>query len=200
MPNVAADELTAFAIAVYEAAGTPPEHARIVAAHQVGANLAGHDSHGVVLLPTYVDRIDRGHIVPTARPEIVNESPASLAVNGGWGFGPDISEWTTRDLEALIAPPTLAHLLRAGPCPEGEGREGLRLEGIILEPYAEAGGDAAEEAFERRGGADGQDGSIVEARGPQRLHVGTAHGARSAGGFRAEAGDLPIAPRDTVRR
>jgi uncharacterized oxidoreductase len=100
MPNVAADELTAFAIAVYEAAGTLPEHARIVAAHQVGANLAGHDSHGVVLLPTYVDRIDRGHIVPTARPEIVNESPASLAVNGGWGFGPVISEWT---MERLIA-------------------------------------------------------------------------------------------------
>src|SRR2546428_11968606 len=100
MPIVGAEDLTAFAIAVYEAAGTPPEHARIVAAHQVGANLAGHDSHGVVLLPTYVDRIDRGHIVPTARPEIVNESPASLAVNGGWGFGPVISEWT---MERLIA-------------------------------------------------------------------------------------------------
>lgn len=100
MPNVAGEELTAFAIAVYEAAGAPPEHARTVAAHQVGANLAGHDSHGVVLLPTYVERIDRGHIVPAARAEILNESPASLAVNGGWGFGPVISEWT---MERLIA-------------------------------------------------------------------------------------------------
>jgi len=100
VPSVGAEELTAFATAAYEAAGTPPEHARIVAAHQVGANLVGHDSHGVVLLPTYVDRIDRGHIVPAARPEILNESPATLAVNGGWGFGPVISEWT---MERLIA-------------------------------------------------------------------------------------------------
>src|SRR5205807_10479129 len=52
MPSVGAEDLTAFAIAAYEAAGTPPEHAQIVATHQVGANLVGHDSHGVVLLPS----------------------------------------------------------------------------------------------------------------------------------------------------
>jgi len=46
MPNVGAEDLTAFAIAAYEAAGTPPEHAQIVSRHQVGANLVGHDSHG----------------------------------------------------------------------------------------------------------------------------------------------------------
>src|SRR5438034_3909655 len=87
-------------IAAYEAAGTPPEHAQVVARHQVGANLVGHDSHGVVLLPTYVDRIGRGHIVPGARPEILNESPTTLAVNGRWGFGPVVSEWT---MERLVA-------------------------------------------------------------------------------------------------
>src|SRR2546427_9621256 len=100
MPSVGAEDLTAFVIALYEAAGTPPDHAQIVATHQVGANLVGHDSHGVVLLPTYIDRIGRGHIVPVARPEILNESPTTLAVNGGWGFGPVISEWT---MERLIA-------------------------------------------------------------------------------------------------
>src|SRR5438093_4233864 len=100
MPHVAVEDLTALATAAYEAAGTPPEHARIVAAHQVGANLVGHDSHGVVLLPTYITRIDRGHIMPAATPEVINESPATVAVNGGWGFGPVISEWT---MERLIA-------------------------------------------------------------------------------------------------
>ncbi len=100
MPSVGVEDLTVFAIAAYEAAGTPPEHARIVAAHQVGANLVGHDSHGVVLLPTYIDRIDRGHIVPAARPQTLSESPATLAVNGGWGFGPVISEWT---MDRLVA-------------------------------------------------------------------------------------------------
>ncbi len=100
MRNVLVDNLTAFAVAAYEAAGTPSEHAQIVAAHQVGANLVGHDSHGIVLLATYIDRIDRGHIVPAARPAILNESPTTLAVNGRWGFGPVISEWT---MERLIA-------------------------------------------------------------------------------------------------
>ena len=76
MPNIKADELRTFAVAAYEAAGTPSEHATIVAAHQVGANLVGHDSHGVVLLPTYINRIDRGHIMPAARPE----RPVNLAL------------------------------------------------------------------------------------------------------------------------
>ena len=82
MPNVGAEDLTAFAIAIVRGGG----HAAGARAH--GGRAPGrsrsrrHDSHGVVLLPTYVDRIDRGHIVPTAQPEMVNESPATLAVNG----------------------------------------------------------------------------------------------------------------------
>jgi LDH2 family malate/lactate/ureidoglycolate dehydrogenase len=100
MPIIGAEELTAFAVAAYEAAGTPPEHARIVATHQVGANLVGHDSHGVVLLPTYLERIDRGHIAPAARPRLLTETPTTLAVDGQWGFGPVVSEWT---MERCIA-------------------------------------------------------------------------------------------------
>ena len=94
MPNIRPEELKAYAVAVYEAAGTPPEFAEIVATHQVGANVVGHDSHGVVLLPTYVSRIDRGHIVPTSKPRLLQETPSTLAVCGDWGFGPVISEWT----------------------------------------------------------------------------------------------------------
>ena len=100
MPTVDAAKLTALARAIYEAAGAPPGHATIVADHQVGANLVGHDSHGVILLPTYVDRIDRGHIMPTARPETISETATTIAVNGRWGFGPVISEWT---MERCIA-------------------------------------------------------------------------------------------------
>jgi uncharacterized oxidoreductase len=100
VPVIPVADVTALATAIYEAAGTPPEHARIVVAHQVGANLAGHDSHGVLLLPTYVQRIDRGHIMPAARPAVLNETPATLAVNGRWGFGPVVSEWT---MEQCIA-------------------------------------------------------------------------------------------------
>src|SRR5437773_11618757 len=93
VPVVPIADVVSLATAAYEAAGTPPEHARIVAAHQVGANLAGHDSHGVVLLPTYIDRIERRHIMPAARPSTLSESPSTLAVNGGWGFRPGSPEW-----------------------------------------------------------------------------------------------------------
>ena len=53
-----------------------------------------------MLLPTYFDRIDRGHIMPAARPDVLSESAATLAVNGRWGFGPVVSEWM---MERLIA-------------------------------------------------------------------------------------------------
>lgn len=88
--------LRRFVAAIYEAAGTPSDNASIVAAHQAGANLVGHDSHGIQLLPSYLDRIELGHIVPDARPEVMGETPASLFVNGHWGFGPVVSEWTTQ--------------------------------------------------------------------------------------------------------
>src|SRR5919202_2489751 len=138
MPVVNADDLAALATAIYEAAGTPPEHAKIVVAHQVGANLAGHDSHGVVLLPTYVQRIDRGHIVPTARPVVINETPTTLAVNGQWGFGPVVSEWTmerciAKAREARLAAATVreqSHVGRLADYPLMAARAGLI--GIIM--------------------------------------------------------------------
>ena len=88
------EELRTLSRAIYQAAGTPADHAEIVTEHQVGANLKGHDSHGVVLMGTYINRIDRGHIVPTSKPEIISETPTTIQVNGQWGFGPVISEWT----------------------------------------------------------------------------------------------------------
>ena len=74
------EELRELSQALYEAAGTPSDHATIVVSHQVGANLKGHDSHGVVLLPTYLSRIDRGHIMPNAKPEVMSESPTTIQV------------------------------------------------------------------------------------------------------------------------
>ena len=41
-----------------------------MARHSVAANLAGHDSHGVIMIPTYIGRIDVGDIVPGAPYEI----------------------------------------------------------------------------------------------------------------------------------
>ena len=43
-------ELRGIALRVFEAAGSEPEEARIMADHLIEANLRGHDSHGVDLL------------------------------------------------------------------------------------------------------------------------------------------------------
>ncbi|MET0677348.1 MAG: Ldh family oxidoreductase, partial [Bradyrhizobium sp.] len=57
MPTVKADRLTRIGAALLEAAGASDEEARAVAVGCVNANLAGHDSHGIIAIPTYIDRI-----------------------------------------------------------------------------------------------------------------------------------------------
>src|SRR6266851_9669882 len=87
MPRVPADRLHRIGKALLVAAGTPPEEAEIVMQHSVDANLAGHDSHGIIQIPTYIDRIRAGHIVPGAEWTIVQESPTTTVIDGHWGFG-----------------------------------------------------------------------------------------------------------------
>jgi uncharacterized oxidoreductase len=62
----------------------------------VNANLAGHDSHGVIQIPTYIERIKVGHIVPGAPWKIVEESPTTTVVDGHWGFGYVVNERAMR--------------------------------------------------------------------------------------------------------
>src|ERR1700745_4535337 len=69
------------------AAGASDQEARAVAVGCVNANLAGHDSHGIIAIPTYIDRIKVGHIVPGAPWTIVQESPTTTVIDGHWGFG-----------------------------------------------------------------------------------------------------------------
>ncbi|HEX3993363.1 MAG TPA: Ldh family oxidoreductase, partial [Acetobacteraceae bacterium] len=65
----------------------PPAEAELVMRHIVGANLVGHDSHGVIQIPTYIDRIKAGHIVPGAPWEIQQETATTTVIDGNWGFG-----------------------------------------------------------------------------------------------------------------
>src|SRR5437899_8849840 len=87
MPMVQADRLTRIGAALLRAAGASGEEASAVAVGCVNANLAGHDSHGVIAIPTYIDRIKVGHIVPGAKWTIVRESPTTTVIDGHWGFG-----------------------------------------------------------------------------------------------------------------
>ena len=68
------------------------DEAATVATHIVKANLVGHDSHGVINIPVYADRIDKGHIVPGAPFEVEKEAPCTAVINGNWGFGFVVTE------------------------------------------------------------------------------------------------------------
>src|ERR671931_2325107 len=96
MPVVPPHELRWTANGLSVAAGTPKGEAESAARHCIDANLAGHDSHGVIQIPTYIDRVRVGHIVPGAPWTIVQESPTTTVVDGHWGFGYVVSERAMR--------------------------------------------------------------------------------------------------------
>src|SRR5204863_1962554 len=73
MPFVSIDhqDLRKLAAGVFTAAGRRPEEAQIVADHLVEANLRGHDSHGVGLIPMYMDDRLAGHLHPNLHAKLV---------------------------------------------------------------------------------------------------------------------------------
>jgi uncharacterized oxidoreductase len=92
MPNVTADHLTEIATALLVGAGAPDSEAATVARLSIAANLAGHDSHGIIMIPSYIERMKVGHIVPGAPWEIKQETPTTTVIDGNWGFGYVVTE------------------------------------------------------------------------------------------------------------
>ena len=95
MPNIQADKLTKIIKRVLEAAGARTDYADIVATHLVEANLAGHDSHGVIRAAHYVRSIDKGDLQATAEPEIVDETASMAQICGNFTFGQVIAKGAT---------------------------------------------------------------------------------------------------------
>jgi uncharacterized oxidoreductase len=79
--------LRALGARVLSAAGAAPEDARTVADHLADANLAGHDSHGIGMLPHYVRAIRAGVLDPRAHAVLEDRGGAVLAADGRKGFG-----------------------------------------------------------------------------------------------------------------
>ena len=111
MPVLSAAYLQRGVSEIFQAAGAPDSAARVVADSLVEANLTGHDSHGVIRVVEYLNKIREGKIDPRAKPEIVRETPTTLLVDGLWGFGQVIAAWT---MEQLIRKTAEHHLVAAG--------------------------------------------------------------------------------------
>ena len=89
---IGAERLESFVADIFRANGCDEAEAGRISHHLLGANLAGHDSHGVIQIPGYIDRVKAGHIVPGAPFTIVQESRTTTVVDGNWGFGYVINE------------------------------------------------------------------------------------------------------------
>lgn len=87
MPRISPEELRTFAADVFRLAGSSPEEAETVAANLVEANLQGHDSHGVGLIPSYMDSIAEGGLQPNTSARLVADNGAALVFDGRHGYG-----------------------------------------------------------------------------------------------------------------
>lgn len=81
------EHLHAATVAIWEALGGPAEEARLLADHLVAASLAGHDSHGVGMIPDYAASLDAGTLVAGRRPEVVADTGVVLTLDAGFGLG-----------------------------------------------------------------------------------------------------------------
>jgi uncharacterized oxidoreductase len=79
--------LTDLATAICRASGSDEKEARAVATNLVSANLAGHDSHGVGLLPIYIDAVRSGVLALGMTPRVVSRTAATLVIDGQRGYG-----------------------------------------------------------------------------------------------------------------
>jgi hydroxycarboxylate dehydrogenase B len=78
--------------AILAAAGSTPAEAARVADNLVMANLSGHDSHGVGMVPRYVDAVLEGGLVPNAAAAMTADAGALLSFDGRRGYGQVVGE------------------------------------------------------------------------------------------------------------
>lgn len=81
------EALDAAVRALFAAAGSSAEEARLAAAQLVGANLTGHDSHGVGMIPIYVEILKAGELHLNRTPDTVMQAGALTVLDGGLGLG-----------------------------------------------------------------------------------------------------------------
>jgi uncharacterized oxidoreductase len=89
---VPAARLRASVTQVLQAAGSTADEANLVAANLVLANLSGHDSHGVGMVPRYVDAVLEGGLRPNAAAKVLLDAGTMLTIDGQRGYGQVVGE------------------------------------------------------------------------------------------------------------
>ena len=143
--------------AVFERAGCDAEEAHRIAWRLTGANLRGHDSHGVLRTRRYVEWMEEGKVFPGRRIEVERETEVLAVIDGDYGFGQTVGEQTvdlgvrkaSRHGVAVTALKNAGHLGRIGDWAERAAESGcasihmVNVRGsLLVAPYG---------AIERRG-------------------------------------------------
>jgi uncharacterized oxidoreductase len=123
-------ELTA---AIFAKVGCRADEAQRIATHLVEANLVGHDSHGVIRVPSYVQWLRDGKVLANQSIKVVSENEALAVVDGQYGFGQTIGEQAvqlgvekcTRHGVSVIALRNSGHLGRIGDWPLQAAHAGI---------------------------------------------------------------------------
>lgn len=82
-----ADDLAQFTARAFATAGLPPEHADVVGRDLVRADLRGVDSHGVMRIPMYLERLRRGLVNPTPHVRVTRQTAAVASVDADDAMG-----------------------------------------------------------------------------------------------------------------
>ncbi len=98
MPTFSSDTLTLFATRLLAAGGVGEDESALIARSLVDANLRGHDSHGVMRVPSYLDLFRKGDAVAGAPLTVIRESPSIFVADAQWGFGQTQAQRLTRKL------------------------------------------------------------------------------------------------------
>lgn len=98
--RVAADRLIDFATGALSQVGVPAEEALLVSDSLVRSDLWGHQSHGVLRLPWYVNRIRSGAMSPVTLPETIGDVGAVAVIDGHDGVGQVLARHAAR--EAIV--------------------------------------------------------------------------------------------------
>jgi hydroxycarboxylate dehydrogenase B len=89
--HIPAGPLTDFCAEIFARVGCRSDEANRVAASLVDANLTGHDSHGVIRVPRYLDWVRTGDLIPNQSIERVVDTSVIGVLDGRFGFGQTIA-------------------------------------------------------------------------------------------------------------
>ena len=93
MPKLSFTQLRRIAGSIFVACGVPRDQADIVGEALASANLAGHDSHGIIRVARYVEWLEGGELQPKAELKVVRDTDVLTMITGNQGFGQVIGRW-----------------------------------------------------------------------------------------------------------